>query len=74
MAGAKIPLEIYPLLGMMSIAVGLAGYTGYKHLAHGQDMRLSAAQSFDVENWQSRVNKINSKEVFPNIFYKHIRA
>ncbi|KAI9331851.1 hypothetical protein BDR26DRAFT_1010775 [Obelidium mucronatum] len=62
----KIPLEIYPLFGMMSVAVGLAGYTGYKHLAFGQDIHLSASQNADPGNWQSRINRVETKERFAN--------
>ncbi|KAJ3072710.1 hypothetical protein HDU98_003082 [Podochytrium sp. JEL0797] len=66
---SKIPLEVYPLAAMMSVALCLGGYTGYKHIAHGQDMRLGASSNKDVQNWQARVEKVNDKPRFGNFFY-----
>ncbi|KAJ3083718.1 hypothetical protein HDU79_004319 [Rhizoclosmatium sp. JEL0117] len=70
MTGMKMPLEIYPLVGMMGVALGLGGYTSYKHLSTNPDMRLTPAQgSSDVENWQSRIEKVSEKKRFTNFFY-----
>ncbi|KAJ3070712.1 hypothetical protein HDU98_006259 [Podochytrium sp. JEL0797] len=70
----KIPLEVYPLAAMMSVALGLGGYTGYKHFAHDQGMRLSDAHNSDVHNWPARVEKINDKPRFGNYFYGFLKA
>ncbi|KAJ3030093.1 UNVERIFIED_CONTAM: hypothetical protein HDU68_010128 [Siphonaria sp. JEL0065] len=69
----SVPLEVAPIAFMVATALTFGGYVAQKEIRHGQDIRLNGStHNADVENWQSRVNKTNTKENFPNVFYQHI--
>ncbi|KAJ3030325.1 UNVERIFIED_CONTAM: hypothetical protein HDU68_009478 [Siphonaria sp. JEL0065] len=69
----SVPLEVAPIAFMVVTALTFGGYVAQKEIRYGQDIRLSGpTQNADVENWQARVNKVSTKDHFPNVFYKHV--
>ncbi|KAI8916063.1 hypothetical protein EDD86DRAFT_244020 [Gorgonomyces haynaldii] len=51
----KLPLEVYPLIGMMSCAVGFGFYVAGKHISEDQHLRIRSNQGLDLEGWTTRI-------------------
>ncbi|KAJ3224214.1 hypothetical protein HDU81_004301 [Chytriomyces hyalinus] len=73
MRSMSIPAEVYPIIGMMSVAFGFAGYVAHKNLTSDQDLRLGN-RGYNSEHWQTRLNREPEvKKPFVNYFYRHCK-
>ncbi|KAI8843755.1 hypothetical protein BJ741DRAFT_659866 [Chytriomyces cf. hyalinus JEL632] len=73
MRSMTIPAEVYPIIGMMSVAFGFGTYVVHKQLTAGQDLRLGS-RGYNPEHWQTRLNREpDVKQPFGNYFYRHCK-
>ncbi|KAI8621127.1 hypothetical protein BC830DRAFT_1095946 [Chytriomyces sp. MP71] len=72
MPSMKMPSEVYPIVGMISVALGFGTYVAHKALTTDQDLRIGK-RGYNPENWQRVGTEVDShKTRFPNYFYQHI--
>ncbi|KAJ1558901.1 hypothetical protein HK405_012778 [Cladochytrium tenue] len=51
-----IPLEVYPIMGMMSCALAFGGYIATKNLMYDRDLRIREDRGNHPEHWRERLN------------------
>ncbi|KAJ3230701.1 hypothetical protein HDU81_004303 [Chytriomyces hyalinus] len=72
MPSMRILPEIYPVLGMMSIAFAYGAYAAYNHLAYDPELRLGN-RGFKPDDWEARVEANRpEKKVVKNIYYRDV--
>ncbi|KAJ3201549.1 hypothetical protein HDU83_002155 [Entophlyctis luteolus] len=73
---ASVPIEVYPLVGMIGCALTFGTYVAQKELLTDQDLRLGS-RGYDKDHWQHKLEDSQNgtavpKERFQNVFYQHI--
>ncbi|KAJ3388055.1 hypothetical protein HDU84_000298 [Entophlyctis sp. JEL0112] len=71
----SVPIEVYPLVGMIACALTFGTYVAQKELLTDQDLRLGS-RGYDKDHWQHKLQNGQTnndhKERFQNVFYQHI--
>ncbi|KAJ3096623.1 hypothetical protein HK100_005528 [Physocladia obscura] len=69
---AKVPSEVVPLFGMISVALGLGTYMSHKHMTKNPEIFLGE-RAKTVTQWEQHLNLPPSiQERHENFFYQHI--
>ncbi|KAI8609146.1 hypothetical protein BC830DRAFT_1071273 [Chytriomyces sp. MP71] len=68
----SIPLEVYPIFGMIGVALGFGTYVAHKELTYDQDLRLGK-RGYNPDHWQTRLDREPSvRKPFENYYYRHL--
>ncbi|KAJ3064807.1 hypothetical protein HDU98_011821 [Podochytrium sp. JEL0797] len=75
---APIPIEVWPIVGMIATALTFGVYVTHKKITTGEDLRLGS-RVYDEHHWAHRLatdmgkEETAEKKTFGNFFYKHIK-
>ncbi|KAI9208140.1 uncharacterized protein BJ171DRAFT_633929 [Polychytrium aggregatum] len=54
-----IPLEVYPIFGMISCAVAFGCYVAQKKFRYDQDLRIREDKGYNPHHWAHRISGFN---------------
>ncbi|KAI9328669.1 hypothetical protein DFJ73DRAFT_812948 [Zopfochytrium polystomum] len=52
----SIPLEVYPIFGMMSCALAFGGFVATRKTLFDRDLRVRADRGYQKDHWLDRLN------------------